>query len=127
MKKLSVIAIGLIAMLSVGLFFACEEKDENNTKNNTLAFKGKLIGTETCSSGVIGYLIELDYPSNIGRSIDFDGERQNVVKTYNNIALPLNSTIEGNLQVLNQPIDRVCQALYAQFNVPEIVIISGNK
>ncbi len=127
MKKCNLITsvnILTIVALSIILFTACQENKEDIVVETPKTFKGTVVGEEYCTIDDIGYLIELEYPLNIGKNIYYYGvHHQNVVKVYD-IALSEGCTIEGLFHFLPKDSTRWCTCEFQRFNVPTIVINS---
>ncbi len=127
MKKCNLITsvnILTIVALSIILFTACQENKEDIVVKDTKPFKGTVVGEEYCQIDDIGYLIELEYPLNIGKNIYYYGvHHQNVVIVYD-IALSEGCIIEGLFHFLPKDGIRLCTHEFTQYNVPTIVIDS---
>ena len=90
---------------------------------------GSVIGYETCSNEVFGYLIKLNHPQ-IGEPILLYGEEiQNVVKTYSlpSRVLNIGETVRGTFNLITDSTRAiVCPHYYQIFHVPELEIIFQN-
>ena len=78
--KFALLALAVVGMFSVS---SCEkgEEDVNNAKSTE--FKGEIIGSEICTNEIVGFLIDVYNPNNIGDSLLENGiQYTNVVKTY---------------------------------------------
>ncbi len=112
-----------IVALSFLFFAACQEKKEDIVVETSKTFKGTVVGEEYCTIDDIGYLIELEYPLNIGNNIYYYEHHQNVVKVYD-IALSEGSIVEGLFHFLPKDSTRWCTCEFQRFNAPTIVIDS---
>lgn len=112
-------AVVLILALPFVLSISCRKNDAD--KITTTYFKGTIIGHENCTKDITGYLIEIETPSNIGNDIYYDGEKKNVVKSFN-IELQEGSIVEGFFQYPDKTIERNCVSQFEHFAVPEIII-----
>ena len=113
-----------IVALSFLFFAACQENKEDIVVETPKPFKGTVVGEEYCQIDDIGYLIELEYPLNIGKDIYYYGvHHQNVVIVYY-IALSEGCIIEGLFHFLPKDGIRLCTHEFTQYNVPTIVIDS---
>ena len=129
-----VLPLIVVALVGVALVTSCEkEKKEKKESNNIISsedtphvFTGNVIGTENCTSEIIGYLIDINTPDSVGWSLRlYDSIYDNVIKTYSvpTIHLNIGDRVSGTYQLLPDSLrSRVCHAMYPVYNVPEFVI-----
>ena len=126
--KFTLMAVAAAGMLSIS---SCE-KEVNNAKskevNNAKSaeFKGEIIGSEICTNEIVGFLIDVYNPNDIGDSLLENGiQYTNVVKTYSisQDSVTVGDVISGTFEILPDSLQsRVCLSMHQIYNVPEIII-----
>jgi len=128
LKKFTLMAVATAGMLSIS---SCE-KEVNNAKskevNNAKSaeFKGEIIGSEICTNEIVGFLIDVYNPNDIGDSLLENGiQYTNVVKTYSisQDSVTVGDVISGTFEILPDSLQsRVCSYMHQIYDVPEIII-----
>ena len=128
LKKFTLMAVATAGMLSIS---SCE-KEVNNAKskevNNAKSaeFKGEIIGSEICTNEIVGFLIDVYNPNDIGDSLLENGiQYTNVVKTYSisQDSATVGDVISGTFEILPDSLQsRVCPYMHQIYDVPEIII-----
>ena len=126
--KFTLMAVAAAGMLSIS---SCE-KEVNNAKskevNNAKSaeFKGEIIGSEICTNEIVGFLIDVYNPNDIGDSLLENGiQYTNVVKTYSisQDSVTVGDVISGTFEILPDSLQsRVCSYMHQIYDVPEIII-----
>ena len=113
-------AVATAGMLSIS---SCE-KEVNNAKS--AEFKGEIIGSEICTNEIVGFLIDVYNPNNIGDSLLENGiQYTNVVKTYSisQDSATVGDVISGTFEILPDSLQsRACPCMHQIYDVPEIII-----
>ena len=128
LKKFTLMAVATAGMLSIS---SCE-KEVNNAKskevNNAKSaeFKGEIIGSEICTNEIVGFLIDVYNPNDIGDSLLENGiQYTNVVKTYSisQDSATVGDVISGTFEILPDSLQsRVCLSMHQIYDIPEIII-----
>ena len=128
LKKFTLMAVATAGMLSIS---SCE-KEVNNAKskevNNAKSaeFKGEIIGSEICTNEIVGFLIDVYNPNDIGDSLLENGiQYTNVVKTYSisQDSVTVGDVISGTFEILPDSLQsRVCLSMHQIYDIPEIII-----
>lgn len=116
MKKISTI-LTVIATLALS---SCENVED-------FSFKGTVIGYEICTSYQdLGYLVDLEYPENIGGEFTTSGETfDNVLVVYQaHYQLKNRETISGTIYLEENFAKSYCNRTYTDRDVPEAVFTS---
>lgn len=116
MSKIKFLFIASFALL----FTSCENVDDFN-------FEGTVIGYEICTSYQdMGYLVNLDYPKNIGGEFTTSGETfSNVLVIYQaNYQLRHKEKISGTIYLDEDYARSYCTRIYTDRDVPEAVFTS---
>ena len=118
--KFTLMAVAAAGMLSIS---SCE-KEVNNAKS--AEFKGEIIGSEICTNEIVGFLIDVYNPNDIGDSLLENGiQYTNVVKTYSisQDSVTVGDVISGTFEILPDSLQsRVCSYMHQIYDVPEIII-----
>ena len=86
----------------------------------------EIIGSEICTNEIVGFLIDVYNPNDIGDSLLENGiQYTNVVKTYSisQDSVTVGDVISGTFEILPDSLQsRVCPYMHQIYDVPEIII-----
>ena len=121
--KTALLALAAVGMLSIS---SCEKEKEDVNNSKSTEFNGEIIGSEICTNEIVGFLIDVYNPNNIGDSLLENGiQYTNVVKTYSisQDSATVGDVISGTFEILPDSLQsRVCLSMHQIYNVPEIII-----
>lgn len=114
-------AIGLMLCV-VALLASCKRNYEE------IYVKGRVVGAEMCSSNRLGYLMEMEYPAEIGDTITtYYGHFNNAVMAYEAPRrLEKDEVVYGVAYVTRDYAALHCVGLY-NYTLPEIVLLSADE
>ena len=117
--------MAMVFLAGAVFFTGCEKKTINVDMSENI-FQGRIIGLEKCTENIIGYLIDVWMPDEIGDSLKLNGiQYANVVKTYSTPqkTLSIGDTILGKYHVLSDTMStKVCNAMNPYYDVLEIIV-----
>ena len=121
--KFLLLALAAVGMLSIS---SCEKEKEDVNNTKSTEFKGEIIGSEICTNEIVGFLIDVYNPNNIGDSLLENGiQYTNVVKTYSisQDSATVGDVISGTFEILPDSLQsRACPYMHQIYDVPEIII-----
>ncbi|MBP5535559.1 MAG: hypothetical protein J6X62_02070 [Bacteroidales bacterium] len=109
-------------MLATGMTAACKRDYEE------FYFAGRVIGAELCSSTTMGYMIQVDRPSNIGDTITLgEAVQENAVMAYRSPRkLVKDERVYGVAYLTKDFAALNCIGIY-NYKLPEMVLLSVDE